>query len=107
MRTLLNMFSKHYVDVLVDLLNERSQDQVCVRSLERVQHSVSRRGFVADGYNPCLQNYVADGTFFCDNAKLRNQAQRVLFGPILGRAKECKIVLSAWPMTVRRNLCSG
>lgn len=42
------------VEVLVDLVKNRLQDQGCELSLRSVHLAVPRSGFVAGGYNPCL-----------------------------------------------------
>lgn len=56
--SLLKVFSKHGVEVLVDLGKEILQNHGCTPSLRGVFLSVSRNGFVKAGYNLCLKNCV-------------------------------------------------
>lgn len=61
MKTVLNMFSKHIVEVLVDLLRMRLQNQDCSRSLGSGHLSVSKSGVFDGGYAWNLKTYVEEG----------------------------------------------
>lgn len=58
MTTLLQVFSKHVVEVLADLMRERLQDEHCALPFRNVHQSVSRTGSLAGRYIPYLENYV-------------------------------------------------
>lgn len=45
-QTLLNMFSKHSVEMLVDEVKERRQYQSCAQASCKIHQSVSRSGLV-------------------------------------------------------------
>lgn len=76
-RNLLNMFAKNAVDLWVDQLNDRLQDQSCDQYFRSVQLSVSKSSFYAGARTPCLKEYVENGKSIHFRPKLRNLVQRV------------------------------
>lgn len=52
-KTIINIFQKNFVDVLLDLVKESQQNEGCTQSLKSVHLSMSRSGFLADCYTPC------------------------------------------------------
>lgn len=78
MKPVLNIFLKPVKEALTDRVNERQQDQVCAPAFQNVHLSVSRSGFVAGRYNPCLKDYMKNGSLTGDRPALWNQVPRVL-----------------------------
>lgn len=66
------------VQMLVDLLKERQQDQGYTQSLRSVHLSMSRGSSVANGYNLCLKNYMWGKKFVRDRKELPSLVQCVL-----------------------------
>lgn len=71
-KTVLNILSKHVVEVLVDPVEERLQDRGYARSLRSVHLFSLRSKIIAGGYTSCLKDYVKKRSFIRDRPKLQN-----------------------------------
>lgn len=65
MKTVLNMFSKHAIEKLADLIKERLLDQVCAPSSETFHLSVWKDEFDSGGYNPGSTDHMEKGNLNC------------------------------------------
>lgn len=74
---LLNLFLKHDVKLLGNLLKEGPQDQAYALSFQNIHLPVSRKRFAAGMYAPCLRSHMKDGSFIHDRQGLRKQLQHV------------------------------
>lgn len=81
----LGMFSKYAIEVLVDLLKGRIQDQCCPRCFQRVHLAVYRSGLVVGRDTPCRKYYVEEKIFIRDRPKLWNHLHCVIACPKFGR----------------------
>lgn len=77
MKSLLNMFSKQDIEVLVNVVKERLQNHGYAKSLKGVRQSVSRRAFLHNGYTLHFKYQMEEGNFICDRPDLRNHVHRV------------------------------
>lgn len=84
-KTLLNLSLKQGVEALANLVKQRLQDKGCVPSFISVHLSVTRSGFVAGEFTPCIKAYVEKENFTRDRLELLDKVQRAFachkFGP--------------------------
>lgn len=77
-KTLLMMYSNHFVEVIADVVIRRLGDRDCAQSLRIVSLSLSGSGFVNGEFTPSLQYHGEDGKFSRERQDLQNQLQRVI-----------------------------
>lgn len=83
------MFSKIDVLLLIDLQKERKQNQDCSQSLRSVLPSITKSGFVANGYTSCMKDYLKMRNVIYLRSELRNQSQRYFKFTSFGTEREC------------------
>lgn len=88
MKTLLNSFSKHGFEGLLDPVKERQKGHRLCKGFKRSFLSVPRSIFVECGYTRCLRNYVEEEIFLCDRPESKSHLQRVFVGDRLGPKKK-------------------
>lgn len=73
MKKLLNIFIRNGIEVLLDMVKERVQDEYCAPFLKSVHLSKLRGGFLASGYAPSLQDYVQKRNSIRERWELQKQ----------------------------------
>lgn len=96
-KTVFNIFSKHGVELLVDLGKEILHNQICPQTVKSVQLSLLRSGFSAGGYHRSLEDYVKELNFILDRPEVRNHFQRVFGSENLEPSKRMlNIFVDCW-----------